>query len=409
MSPKTMIAGLMVGVFVVMTGMNRVDAQEDRYSRRELRMRRDGTNDNETMKEATKKIEDQAKQIGSWDNQATIIQDAHANIFRKYGWNSESDQFTLGLINDISRVEPWNVKGREQIFMNAMQGRYGLTQDQRTLVQDEMRRESMAVTRKYFTDLMPVAMEIIQTRARQEPFTAEQVQNWADKLEPVLKDGMNSVERISKKLESTMTPSQRETLAKDMKEVLKRQRDVERMMDDWRAGKWNPSDWGLDNDPIHAAAMAEHIRRDQDKSIRVPRLPVAKPKFDSISRNQSDWEKFVQWFCDYYECTPEQRTRADVILKSSTKQALDYLASRQKDIDEAIRLSKDGDSQAKRDFASGEVTRLQKPIQEIFDELCIRLEKTILTSQQLAKKGPLKKAPDAAPAAKEKSNNPPPT
>lgn len=348
----------------------------------------------EQMQEQTKKIEEQAKSMGPWENQAFILQEAHQNMFRRYGWNSEADQFSLGLINQLTQVAPWNPKQREEIFMNAVQNRYGLTQDQKTLVADEMKRETTAMTTKYFKDLMPIVMEAAQTRFRQEPFTADQVQKWAEKIQPLMGDGLNALQRVSNKLEDTMTPDQKKKLELDMKDIVKRHHDVEHMVGEWRAGKWNPTDWGLDNDPIHAAAMADYRAKLANKAGATVQPVGKRPDIQGIAANESAWEKYVQWFCEFYECNDRQRAMAQAILKDSVKRAVDYQGARGKDIDQAMQLSKTGETQAKKDYAATEVQRLQKPIRDIFDQMCDRLEKTVLTSEQLAKKGPAVKPDD---------------
>jgi len=330
-----------------------------------------------------KQLEEQAKRMGPWENEAGTITEAYTNIFAKNGWDSEPDRFSLDLINQVSRIDPWHPAQREEVFFNGLQVRYGLTPDQRSLVSREMRTESMTVTMKHLTEIMPVALEIAQTRAQQKPFTAEQVQKWSKQFGPIMDDALAAVQRVEQKLRKTMTPQQREILDVDMKAVLKRHHAIEKMVKDWQAGKWNPGDWGLENDPIHAAAMAAYHQKQAERTQLVEAaLLKKKPDLNAISSDESAWERYVKWFCNYYKCDQRQRGMAATILKSSQKQAADYLSARRRDIEKARRLSESAQSEAGRKYHAAELKRLRKPISDIFNSLCARLEKQVLTRQQ---------------------------
>ena len=263
------------------------------------------------MLKEMKQIEEQAKAMGPWDSESQLLIDAHNNVFEKNGWNSEADRFSLDLINQVSQIAPWQPKEREEVFFNGIQVRYGLTHDQRTLVAREMRTESMGVAMKHFKEMMPVVLEVAQARARQEPFTPEQVQKWSKAFKPIMDDMLSSVQRVEQKLRKTMTPEQRELLDNDMKDVLKRHHDLEKMVKSWQSGNWNPTDWGLDNDPIHAAAMADYRDKQAARTNLVETaLLKKKPDLGAISSDESAWERYVKWFCNYYKCNDQQRGMA---------------------------------------------------------------------------------------------------
>ena len=334
------------------------------------------------LKEA-RKLEDQAKQMGPWAREAQVIKEAHELVFEQNNWTSESDIFTLGLINEISDISPWKPAERGELFLNRVQNRYDLSHDQRTLIDRELRQESMKVARKHFMELMPMALEIAQTRARQEPFTAEQVEKWAHSMEPLMDDALAAVQRVQRRVGKTMTPEQRERLAADMKAVVKRHHDVEKMIKQWKAGNWDPTQWGLQNDAIHAGAMAEYRMKQAEKNGLVEAALLGKkPDLRKTATDESAWERYVKWFCNYYKCDERQRTTARAILKDSTSRAGNYLAARRHEIDKADRLSETAESEAKRTYWQAEAARLRLPIGDIFANLCARLEKQVLTSAQ---------------------------
>ncbi|MCG8406274.1 MAG: hypothetical protein MI923_13840 [Phycisphaerales bacterium] len=330
-----------------------------------------------------KNLEEEAKKMGPWASEAQVITEAHHIIFEQNGWDSEPDQFMLNLINQVSQVAPWDPAQREQIFFTGVQGRYNLTQDQVELVKREANREAMMVAVKHFKDVVPIALEVARTRVSQKPFTAEQVQKWSHKLEPVMADALQSVERISQKLEKTMNEGQRAQLEEDMKAVLKRHRDVEKMIKSWKAGHWNPMEWGLHHDAVHAAAVSEHLRLLAERDGLVDRKRSKdRPDLASTATDQSAWELYVNWFCNYYKCNDLQRGIANSILKSETKNAVNYLAKYGKEIEMAEALREHAETEANRKKHAARAEQLRKPIGAIFNRLCARLEKQVLTLKQ---------------------------
>ena len=205
---------------------------------------------------AMQQIQEDAQKLGDWDNQYRVIEDATDNIFQQQGWTSESDVWSRSVFRNVGRVSPWKPQERQKIFLDELQQRYKLTLDQRTALDGDIQREAMGVAMKHFKETLPVAMEILKTRAANQPFTAEQVQRWSKTIKPVMDDSMTAVERVVGKLDKTMTEEQRAALQGDLKAFRKRHQDMQKMVYKWQAGNWNPTDWVLQNDPIHAGAVA---------------------------------------------------------------------------------------------------------------------------------------------------------
>ncbi len=351
-------------------------------------------------------LQEHAKDMGPWETEASLLRDVHVNIFEKSGWTGESDQFALDLMHQVTQIAPWNAAQREDVFLSGLQNRLDLTHDQRGLIGREMRLESMKVTMKHIKDLLPVALEIAQTRARQEPFTAEQVQKWSQKFKPLMDDAMASVQKVAAKLDKTMTAEQREVLDKDMKALLKRHADVEAMVENWKAGNWNPTEWGLDNDPIHANAMFEHRMRQAEKDGLVNlALTKKKPDIAVTAKDKSAWRLYVQWFCNFYACDDMQRTTADGILKKIDTRATTLLQVRAKSIAKAEQLLDAAQTDAQRKVQVDALARLQRPIEDLFKELCARLEANVLTSQQRKLLPPKKTAAKTSVAPKITAKN----
>lgn len=334
-------------------------------------------------------VMDTAKKIGPWENQYRILEDATNNIFDQQGWNSESDQFARGVMREVGRVPPWDPAARQKVFLDQLQGRYNLTHDQVSQFDKEFQAEGMRMAFKHFATIAPVAMEIVKTRASGEPFTAEQVQRWSQQGRPIMDDVMNSMERVTGKLESTMSTEQRAALDGDMKAFRRRHSDMKRMADKWAAGQWTPADWGLQNDPVHSAAMSDASRIDAEKTELVNRVMNEKrPDEDAISRDESEWDRYVKWFCTRYHCDERQRTTAGSILQSSKREAVSYMSAKRDLIQQAQNKVKMADDPESRKEAMVEQDHVMKPVIITFERLKRRLFEDVLTSEQQRKYTP---------------------
>lgn len=334
------------------------------------------------LKQMGKLLKDTAA-LGSWESQVPFIEQAMNNVFSQYGWDSAEDRYARELVRNVGAIPPWKPHERSRAFLDSAQERYGFTHDQRLALQANMQREGMAVTRKHLVKMLPVVMEMVGTRAKQEPFTAEQVRRWSNAFEPMMADALESVERVTSQLKEKMTPEQRAKLDADMKALVRRHRDVEKMVKKWQAGNWNPTDWGLQDDPIHAVAMLEYRASEAEKNLRVREARASKELDESkFATNESLWDLYVRHFCTKYACTDGQRTSASAILKGCKQRALAHRHARRERISKCERLSKAGEDEAVRKHYAAELERELVPISQIFEELKTRLYARVLTTAQ---------------------------
>jgi hypothetical protein len=338
--------------------------------------------------EDLKKVEEimeKTKGMGPWERQYQVIEQATDRFFESQKWNSEPDHFTRDLMREVSRIPPWQPIQRQEAFLNGVQTRLQLTHDQRNKLNSEMHREAMMLTLKYFKDAAPVALEIARTRAADQPFTAEQVQSWTTRLGPMMEESLQAIERVGEKLEKTMTPDQRDRLNEDLRAFRRRHQDVERLMKRWQAGKWSPADWGLQDDPIHASAIAQHDAENHQRDALVRAAQTKRmPEEMRIALDESAWDQYVKWFCATYDCTELQRGQADTILKSSKREAIAYHSARRDLIEKAQTRIRAAASPEAAKKAVADLAALQKPIGDIFERLKKRLHEEVLTTRQRA-------------------------
>jgi len=333
------------------------------------------------------KLVEEAKGI-NWDSQTYVIESAWDRVFEQHNWNSESDQYTRHLLGELNRIPPWEPQRREEVFMNNIRARYMLTEDQAGLARDGMRRASIQVAMKHWTELAPVAMEFIQTRLNNKEFTSEQVQRWSRTLMPIMPEALASVRKVAKDLESTMDAEQRRILRVDIQALERRHQDVEKSMRKWAKGEWNPTEWGLQDDPIHAAAMAEYRAKQELRNQLVDLKQLeSKPDAVAMASNESEWERYVKWFILHYGCDEKQKTQAYSILENSRGAAFAYRKARGEMIVKYEDLVESAEDDAKKAHYAEELQRLRRPIGDIFDRMCKRLDALLTREQRRLKPG----------------------
>ena len=347
-----------------------------------------------------KQVEGEVLKMGPWETHQHIVEEATDNIFERQGWNSESDVFARDLMRQVSRVSPFEPQKRQKVFIDGAQQRYGLTHDQCVALDGDVQREGMMLTIKHFKTIAPIAMDVMQTRAKGEPFTAEQVQRWSNAIKPVMEDGLTVMQRVSGKLSKTMTEEQRALLKADMDAMQNRHNGFSEMVDKWQRGEWDPRDWGLDNDPVHQAALSKLLAKDAEKTRLVREAEMIEATLENLvkPRDVAAWEQYVIKFCLLHKVSDLQRSQALAILKSSQKQARDYQKARGSEIEKNEAKAKDAKSDEARAFYRDEVARLERPVEDVFKSMCERLESEVLTTTQRIDLKPVKTA-SASPSA----------
>jgi len=331
-----------------------------------------------------KEIEDSARGMGPWDQHQPVIEDATDQVFEQQGWTSESDRYARDLIRQVDRLPPWQQRERQEILLNSLQSRYSLSEEQKTLFDQEFRQVGMKIGMKHFSTLAPIAMDVIKTRSRGEPFTPEQVARWTSQLSPVMADAKLAMEQLSSKVGATMSEEQRRIFDADAKALFKRHNDMEKMVDKWKRGQWTPLDWGLKNDPIHRVQVDEALRANQEKNNLVDRQVFREKPTDASANatQESTWEKYVRHFCEYYRCDDRQKNQAFRILDDVQQNAVRYRAAHRLEIERCEKSLSEASSAERKSAQSKELERLLAPIAEQFNQLKVRLDTQILTSQQ---------------------------
>lgn len=303
-----------------------------------------------------------------WENEQINIAHAVHQIYQQNGWNSEADSFSLGVIEEVSRIPPWQMRERLDALSAALADRYALDDDQMTQLRQRLGREAFGAFRQFGSQMLPVAAEALQTRLRGEPFTAEQVQRWSEAGQTINQAMRGRFDDFVGEFQAQLTPEQRALFDVDVQAANRRMNRMDELSAQWRQGKWTPSDWGLQSDPLHAnveapnqppadraaqiaaaqegaaeegggsdqGGSASEAERAADRSTPPAETapPVAPPQAGPTRRSPrdatqaerraaaanrplNDWERYVQDFIVRYQLDDAQQTRAWAIYRSA--------------------------------------------------------------------------------------------
>ena len=197
------------------------------------------------------------QQFQNWDEQYSQMMDAVETVFVAQGWDSEPDQFSLKMIQETEAIPPWHVQERFDKFTSMIADRLQLDDSQVDVLRQIMIRDSTQLFARNGDKIMSYAIEAIQTRAAGEPFTPEQVARWSKLAEPVIQDARKTMESSTKEFMQHLKPEQQAKVQADFDALNKRADRLNEMSKDWKAGKWNPSEWGMANDPIQNRASPQ--------------------------------------------------------------------------------------------------------------------------------------------------------
>jgi len=247
-----------------------------------------------------------AQQLGPWQQNRELIVQATRNIWRQKGWTSEPDRFAQQVIERISNFPPGQIDARFEAFYDVMTERYNLDAEQRQALSAIAMRDVWAVSLRHARKLLPIAREVIATRADGEPFTAEQVARWCKIVEPLADDMRRQLDRSAGEFARNLRPDQRERFDRDLVATRRRLDQRVTMVRQWKKGTWRAEDWGLQNDPIHAAVIKDAAEAETAKTKPVP-VPA--------QAGADEWTTYVTNFILRYRLDDDQQVTAWSILE----------------------------------------------------------------------------------------------
>jgi len=307
-----------------------------------------------------------------WDNEHAVIERSIDNLWRRNRWTDEPDRFARDLVCEIAAVPPWEPMKRLNLFSDRVAERYGVSGEQAVRLKAVFMRETGRFLMRNGPLMLKQARDYMKTRAAGEPFTAERVAEWSREGQPLLADLQEIVERVSKELEPMLEPAGRRFLRQDLKSLEKRRRYVDKMYPRWAQGKWQPADWGLQNNPMYD----RNLSVEQTSPTRLAAQPLNPSRRDRptkippcVSHDASTWFACVLELQKRYKLDSGQKNTSESIHAELYTRAQAYIEVHAETLDQV--------PQSER--ASHEA---YEPIRTLFHELLSRLDAIPTSSQR---------------------------
>ena len=307
-----------------------------------------------------------------WAEEADRVREAAEAMWQRNGWNDETDLFARDVAVEVAAIPPWDVSARLNLLSTRIAERYDLPADQTGPLQASMFREAGRFLGKNSAAIFELGREALATRAQGRAFTPEQVGRWAQALPPLMTDMHQSVGTISQEIEPLLDEQHRERLQRDIAGIDRRANYIDNMRVQWAAGKWRPSDWGLERDPIQSGVYTPPAvmpsPREPEIAIEQQAAAAAIPT-RWIAHEPKTWIAYVLDVEKRYHFDSGQQTTARSIHSELVARAIDYSAGRRVELAAIPALER-------------EKHPLYEPICSLFAQLRERLEALPTTAQR---------------------------
>ncbi len=251
-----------------------------------------------------------------WERESQSITRSIDKLWEQNGWTTDGDRFARDVAREVASIPPWQVMKRLSTINKRLKQRYNLSDAQAAQFQGAIIGETSGVLMRNMEVITKQIREYMQIRSEGKPFTAEQVARWMREGQPIVIEMRASADRLARTLRPMLDPDKLRILDEDIKSFQKRQAFMDQSFERWARGQWRPSDWGLEDDPLHRDAPAsgmpddvppEHAARPESKLTRPAK--VAK----CVAHDPETWYACVLELKEQFSLDPGQEDTAESI------------------------------------------------------------------------------------------------
>ncbi len=263
------------------------------------------------------------KQLGEWSEQSELIDTTAKDLWEANNWNDESDLFARDTLTEVGKIPPWNIDGRISKLTERVAERYDFEQGVQMRLKQSIYGSMVGLMMENASLILDQTKEIVGTRVRGEPFTAEQVAEWTRQTEDMMGSFQERTDKLLEEFSHEVDDAHRPIFERDMESFQQRRTYMKEARQRWANGEWSPSEWGLQHDPLHnKAAQAGQ------KSANQPTSAPAQPPPRWVSYDPSTWEAYMLDFIARFKLDLRQQATARSILDELTARAYAYLHAR---------------------------------------------------------------------------------
>lgn len=256
----------------------------------------------------------------------------------------------------------FNIDSRLDMAAEALARRYNLTPEQDRTARDLLRTSVYSLLEKHEEDVRKLLGEIMAVQFTGKPPTAQQVQGWAERTQPIYDDIKTEIIQGNDALHQTMNDEQKKQHDTDMAETRQAFGLFEDKLTRWQKGGFTPDDWY----PNRQRSTTQNA--DDSAPAATARGP------------EHFWAIYTRNFIRDHELDQAQTASANSILSELSGRAEKMRASRSvelKNLEDKLNqlLSATPPDSAALQKVLAQRRDLMKPINDLFKELKDRLGK----------------------------------
>ncbi|MFQ5461188.1 MAG: hypothetical protein ACE5E5_01030 [Phycisphaerae bacterium] len=308
-----------------------------------------------------------------WQSDAANVKHAMVNLFEQNGWDTEADRFASQLAGEIAEIPPWDPIQRIDRVSSRLADRYGIPQAGEFRIKTRMMLEVSEFFGRHADVIFEQTRRFVSKRMAGQPYTAEDVAEWSKATAGMNVELREWGERMYREIATMVDPVGLKRLNHDLASFDKRMTYLEKMDKVWRAGGWEPSHWGMQDDPVqNGTHPGMRVGRGAPQATSEPQRALDnKPPRRWYAHAPRTWIAYVFEFQRRYGFDPAQLTAINSIHRELLDRADAYAESRAEELGRV----------AVRDRPTHP---LYQPICALFAELRERLDAVPTTGQKEA-------------------------
>jgi hypothetical protein len=256
----------------------------------------------------------------------------------------------------------WNVDSMIQQAADNVARRYNLSPEQR----EKTRQMMQAGVTKFLEQNEEAIWPLVRDLARQQltgaPPDPETAKHIGEAALPLVEKAKQAIYKANEDWGQILSPEQKQLHDFDLREMKGQFEEINRNFEGYKDGNLVPN-------PMFPQSPS--------KADEPPRPPRPSNVYRPSKRLEDAWDKYVQDFIAKYELDPGQKLSAESYLREVKQRAADHRTSRVKeyaDVAKRLRESYATGDLKKRATAERDEKALNKPINDLFDELKRRLD-----------------------------------
>lgn len=268
---------------------------------------------------------------------------------------------------------------------------YGLDEDKRSTV----RKATVDRWSRFLEDnrrsIQPLVNEFIEMRMDLKPPNKEQVQEWADRAMPMLDKFREQLKQGQDEFREQLPFLQKAKFELEALQFAAGMQFAENRLKQWQKGEFADEDLWQPPSGERRKRRAERMARRAEEEAKSDAATAdakanaeqAKEPQDQIAQEMKRWDEYVVEFARTYELDDGQRDTVQSFLSELKDRALAHRDRRREDIgrlEERIKSPSKSDSELKE--LKAQLAELYGPVDDMFKELCTRLDQVPTTAQR---------------------------